>query len=89
MREWHGMQHTATIDLPFSDERVPRPSEQAAESAAFMARIQAAARQVPCPHPPDSARPIFDGTQYRVFRLCTITASDGFKLCSFCCAQRQ
>ena len=89
MREQHGMQHTATIDLPFSDERAPRPAEQAAESAAFMARIQAAARQVPRPDCPGPARPILDATQHSIVGLRTMRASDGFELCCLGCAQRQ
>ena len=70
MHELHGMQHVATIDLPFSDERAPRPAQQAPESAAFMARIQAAARQVPCPHYPNPARPIFNVVR----RMCLVCA---------------
>ena len=83
------MQHTATIDLPFSDERAPRPAKQAAESAAFMARIQAAARQVPRPDCHGPARPISDATQQSIVELRAMTASVGFKLCCYCCAHRQ
>ena len=41
-----GMEHMATIDRPFSDERAVSPAERDAQNAAFLERIKAATREV-------------------------------------------
>lgn len=46
LQESEGISHQATIDWPFSDERILSPAERDAENAAFLSRVRAATHEV-------------------------------------------
>ena len=46
LQESEGIGHQATIDRPFSDERMTSPAERDAENAAFLSRVRAATHGV-------------------------------------------